>query len=257
MKVKAYSSTKQRTDDLFLEYTRLVDALQPKVFVAENVSGLVKGKAKGYFKIILKGLIDCGYEVSARLVNFKYLGVPQARERLILIGVRNDISEQGIHPSFPKPSNKLVTLMEVLDGVENDEEELKVLYEQAKKHKWGIPLKQLRKNPVKPIRGSSVMNGSYFNLIRESMYEPCSTICQRNGVAGASGNCHPLEDRKFTINEVRRITTVPDDFVLTGTREEQWERMGRMVPPIGMMKIGKTIQTDILDKCTTFTMKSR
>ena len=59
--VKKYSDTKQRVDDLFFEYTRLIEGLQPKVFIAENVKGLVTGKAIGYFKLILKELKDKGY----------------------------------------------------------------------------------------------------------------------------------------------------------------------------------------------------
>ena len=99
-KVKQYSDTKQRVDDLFFEYTRLVKGVQPKVFVAENVSGLVKGTAKGYFKEILQVLKDCGYNVKAQLLDAQWLGVPQMRQRIIFIGVRNDL---GIAPVFPKP----------------------------------------------------------------------------------------------------------------------------------------------------------
>jgi DNA (cytosine-5)-methyltransferase 1 len=75
--VKKYSDTKQRVDDLFFEYVRLLDGLQPKVFIAENVSGLVKGKAKGYFKLILQAMKDCGYQVKAKLLDAQWLGVPQ------------------------------------------------------------------------------------------------------------------------------------------------------------------------------------
>ena len=59
---------------------------------------------------------------------------------------------------------------------------------------------------------------------------------------------HPLEDRTYTIPELKRITSIPDDFVLTGTYEQQWERLGRMVPPVMMSKVAKTVQTEILDK---------
>jgi DNA (cytosine-5)-methyltransferase 1 len=109
-------------------------------------------------------------------------------------------------------------------------------------------LKKLPKNPQSAISGSSVMNGSYFNLIRESMYKPCSTICQRNGDLSTASNCHPLEDRKFTIAELKRITSIPDDFVLTGDFAQRWERLGRMVPPIMMMHVAKTIEREILCK---------
>lgn len=88
---KKYSDTVERTDDLFFEYIRLLHDLQPKTFVAENVAGLARGTAKGYFKMFLKGMADAGYEVQARLINAKFLGVPQSRERIIFVGVRKDL----------------------------------------------------------------------------------------------------------------------------------------------------------------------
>lgn len=99
--VKKYSEREQRTDDLFFEYARLIDGVQPRVFIAENVSGLVKGSAKGYFKEILAALQACGpgYQVSARVLDAAWLGVPQARQRLIFVGVRRDLELPPVHPS--------------------------------------------------------------------------------------------------------------------------------------------------------------
>lgn len=249
--VKDYSSTRERVDDLFFEYTRLLRELQPKTFVAENVSGLVKGVAKGYFKNILAEMKDCGYTVSVRLLNAAYLGVPQVRQRLIFVGVRNDLCEKyGVRPVHPKPEKHVVTLGEALRGVVNDPADVEARLDDMRHYKVGEILRRIPKNPHKRVSGSEVANGSWFNLIRESMYKPCSTICQQNGKRSLSGNCHPLYDRKFTIAELKRITSVPDDFVCTGTLEEQWERLGRMVPPIMMMKISKEIEECVLKKLT-------
>ncbi len=102
-KVKLYSDARQRTDDLFFEYARILKGLQPKVFVAENVAGLVRGTAKGYFKLILAELKDCGYRVEARLLDARWLGVPQMRERVIFVGVRNDLAERhGVCTCVPE-----------------------------------------------------------------------------------------------------------------------------------------------------------
>ena len=92
-KAKKYSDTVQRVDDLFFEYVRLLRGLRPKVFVAENVSGLVKGVAKGYFLEILGALKACGYRVGCKVLDAQWLGVPQARQRTIFIGVREDLGE--------------------------------------------------------------------------------------------------------------------------------------------------------------------
>ena len=245
-KERHYSDDKvQRIEDLFEEYIRIMNGLQPKVFVAENVSGMVKGKAIGFFKYYLDKMKKCGYRVSASLLNSKWLGVPQARERIIFVGVRADLN---IDPVFPKPLPYFYTLKDAFEGLPEEREEKDRLIAEYKKYKTGYVLKKLPKNPLKPIKGSSVMNGSYFNLSRESLFQPCSTICQMNGQKGTAGNCHPLEDRKFTISELKRITSLPDDFILTGNYTQQWERAGRMVPPVMMMHISKTIQTEVLEK---------
>jgi len=89
----------QKNEDLFFEFVRLRDGMQPRAFVAENVSGLVKGTAKGYFLEILRGL-KRGYRVEARLLDAQWLGVPQARQRIIFVGVREDL---GLDPAFPAP----------------------------------------------------------------------------------------------------------------------------------------------------------
>lgn len=242
-KVKDYSDTRQRVDDLFFEYSRLLKDLQPKVFIAENVSGLIKGAAKGYFKMILQELKNCGYNVSVKLLNAKWLGVPQSRERLIFIGVRNDLN---ISPVHPKPLPYCYTVSEALNNLNQDTNEIRMLLERFKVSRMGEVLRQLPKNPHKSIYGNSVTDGSYFSLIRESMYKPCGTITATGG--NGSGNCHPLEDRCFTIAEVKRLCSFPDDYVLTGGRIKQWERLGRSVPPMMMYYVSKTIEEEILCK---------
>ncbi len=98
--IKNYSETRQRVDDLFFEFVRIVDGVKPRVFIAENVSGLVKGTAKGYFKEILREMKAIGYRVEAKVLDAQWLGVPQHRERLIFVGVRDDLN---VEPAHPKP----------------------------------------------------------------------------------------------------------------------------------------------------------
>jgi DNA (cytosine-5)-methyltransferase 1 len=101
-------------NQLFREYVRLLRGLQPKVFVMENVSGMVKGKMKLIFVEILKELKASGYKVSARLLNAMYFHVPQSRERMIFIGVRDDL---GIEPSHPKAENVEIGIRHILPDV--------------------------------------------------------------------------------------------------------------------------------------------
>jgi len=101
------------TDDrnqLFRQYVRLLRGLQPKVFVMENVSGMVKGKMKLIFAEILRELKASGYKVKVRLLNAMYFGVPQSRQRLVFIGVREDL---GIEPSHPKAETRPISLRNI------------------------------------------------------------------------------------------------------------------------------------------------
>jgi DNA-cytosine methyltransferase len=106
-KRKGYDSR----NDLVLEYIRLVDELQPKIFVMENVSGMVKGTMKGLFKEYMLKMKALNYIVKCKLINAKYYNVPQSRERLIWIGVRKDLEKEGV---FSKGNKKLISPAKVI-----------------------------------------------------------------------------------------------------------------------------------------------
>lgn len=248
-KEREYSDGKsQQIENLFYEYIRLLNGLQPKCFVAENVSGLVKGTAIGYFKEFLGQMKQCGYNVKAQLLNAKWLGVPQSRERLIFIGMRNDLN---MEPVFPKPLKYWYSIREAFDGLEANEYERKMLLQTAQKYAWGKIAEKMPIDPKRTISGEQITGHGYFNLVRQPLDQPCGTLCQSHGGLSVCGSIHPLENRKYTIGELKRITSIPDDFILTGDYSQQYERLARMVPPVMMMHIAKTIQTEVLDKCRT------
>lgn len=237
-KVKKYSDSCQRTDDLFFEYARLLKDLQPKVFIAENVSGLVKGTAKGYFLLILKALKECGYDVSAKVLDAQWLGVPQARQRLIFVGVRKDF---GVGPKHPKPLDYIYTLRDALESVPIGE---KI---DCSKYSIGKLWHQVERGKNHPKR---------FNLSRLSWDKPSPTVTQNMGndsghIKYAANIMHPDEPRYPTIEELRRICAFPDDFILIGSYSQQWERLGRAVPPVMMSYIASTIRDEILAKIKT------
>lgn len=231
-KVKQYSDTKQRADDLFFEYARLLQGLQPKVFVAENVSGLVKGRAKGYFLEILSTLKACGYNVEAKLLDAQWLGVPQMRQRLIFIGVRNDLERKPVHP---KPLRYQYTLSNALENVSSYVEPETDISRYAIGVEW---------DKLQPGDKSK----KYQNLIKPHPDRPCNTITQTAGNLTAASVVHPTKKRKFSVAELKRICAFPDDFVLTGNYSKQVERLGRAVPPVMMMHIANAIYKDVL--CT-------
>lgn len=230
---KQYSdNATQVVDDLFYEYARLVKGIQPKVFIAENVSGLVKGTAKGYFLNILKELRSCGYKVEAKLLNAKWLGVPQSRERLIFVGVREDV---GKEPMFPKPIGQVYTLGEVL----------KLITTPPEKDSWMNGYKIAQEWHKTKIGEQSEKR---FSLVRCSPNKPSPTILATGGNVGLAGVSHPFECRRFSIAELKKICSFPDDYIFTGSYMQQYERMGRAVPPVMMSHIATAIQYGVLER---------
>jgi len=305
-KTKSYSDTVQRSDDLFFEFVRLVNGLQPRTFVAENVSGLVKGTAKGYFKRILAAMKACGYRVEARLLDAQWLGVPQARQRIIFVGVRNDL---GVNPAFPKPLTYRYSVRDALpwisgvevrnnqfvdsdipartvrqsDGaratttleIDTGYVEAIVGIENANGHDqhayYGVDQPMQTVQASRPERVATratdeaditryaigaewdklkpgESSDRYFSLVKTDPERPCPTVSQRGGDGGVATVTHPTERRKFTIAELKRICAFPDDFVLTGSYAQQWERLGRAVPPLMMRAVATTLRTEVLDR---------
>ena len=230
--VKQYSSTRQRVDDLFYEYARLVRGLQPRVFVAENVPALSQGKSLGYFKAILTELRSCGYRVRARILNALWLGVPQNRERLIFIGVREDL---GLEPVFPKPLAYFHSVREALSGTEDDgtawmlpKGKMLTLYRCAGDLASGGRFNTIHKR----IWGGE----SFFNHRRLFWDLPAFTIVQ-----GSRSAYHPDVPRCLTTAELKRLSSFPDDFEVTGSPAQQWERIGRAVPPLMMRAVAESV----------------
>ena len=236
--VTKYSDTKQRVDDLFWEYARLLKGIQPKVFVAENVAGLVRGVAKGYFKAILAELTSCGYVVECRLLDARWLGVPQARQRTIFLGVREDLE---IAPAFPKPLAHFYSIRDALPWLRGGFGEVAPGLVEAEADITGYAIGREWDN----LREGEVSK-KYLNLVKPALNKPAPTITQLGGYTSAAGVTHPTERRKFSIAELRRICGFPADFQLTGTYTQQWERLGRAVPPPVAYAIAKTIAEEVL-----------
>lgn len=314
--VKKYSDKEQRTDDLFDEYIRLVSELYPKVFVAENVAGLVRGTAVGYFKRIMRALTELGYDVSCRVLDAQWLGVPQSRARTIFIGVRKDL---GVRPAHPKPFAYQYTLREAIPwiaraihdtsghgsagditdrpcptitvgsggnyshykAIDPPPGDPRLVYTTG--FRGGEELSVDAPSPcvmAEGIGGSSKyqlllenagefdteeaasMDGyavgkeydrlapgeqseKYFNLIRADPDKVSPCITAIGGRPDTASVAHPTQRRKFTIRELRRICAFPDDFQLTGKYAQQWERLGRAVPPRMMFHVARTIRDEV------------
>ncbi len=216
--VRPYSDTAQRTDNLFDEYARMIDGLQPKVFVAENVAALAQGVSIGHFKTIMEMFRSLGYVVEAKHLDAQWLGVPQQRRRLIFIGVRSDLEKQ---PAYPRPQQHRYTIGDALPDVR------RVIYDSRGIHK---------------IRIKEADRDACFSITVDAHHYILE-------IDKPSGDKTPMirsvEKRTFSIPELKLISGFPSDFALTGNYKQQWERIGRAMPPPMMRAIAETIREKI------------
>jgi len=225
-------------NQLFREYVRLLRGLQPKVFVMENVSGMVKGKMKLIFAEILRELKASGYKVSARLLNAMYFGVPQSRERMIFIGVRNDL---GISPSHPTAENQLISLKLAvkgsdISGLPNFNDKYAQLWNK-------IPMPTGKKLNCS---AEFVIGKGFNSCVKPNPNMPCCTLPKMQTGRGFATIVHWDEARALSIGEAKRIGSLPDEFQLVGNYSTQWMRIGNSVPPLLMRSIAIHIRRKIL-----------
>lgn len=214
---------KQRVDDLFFEFCRILKQMQPKVFIAENVPGLVKAINRGYFVEIHAALTACGYKVEAVVVDPSRLGVPQKRERLILQGVRNDLVKAGFVPAWCKPAKFETTVQECLPHIE------RIKTTRGYVH---------AKTPSPTITASDHSIGETANF-------SCGGYCEDN----------KGKTRKYTIDELKVLSSVPPDFAFPRQEKESdkkhfqrsWERLGRIHVPLQVYHITKAIREQIIE----------
>jgi DNA (cytosine-5)-methyltransferase 1 len=242
---------KRKYDDprnsLFKEYARLIKELQPKAFVMENVTGMVKGYMKQAYLAIIKTLRECGYKVKGEVLNAMYFNVPQSRERVIIIGVRNDLR---IEPSHPKPQGKIISFREAVRGLPEDKQLLEINHvwvdEISRKTKWISHASQLKPGEkLIPNQASG---------IRLFWDKPSPTI-MKNAPPGCApyvrnSMIHPSQPRTPSIREMARCQSFPDSFRFVNPLNEGMHRIGNSVPPLFMKAIAEHIKINILDKAS-------
>lgn len=219
-------------NDLVGHYIRLVGELQPKVFIMENVSGMVKGVMKGTFIEYVKQMKALDYNVSCRLLNAKWLGVAQSRERMICIGVRKDIGKSV----FPKAHDKLIPVKNcpikhegiLLTGIE------------LTRWKFIPPGGNFNNLPKELVNGAAKFSNFHRKLHPD---KPCYTIGKEEHYS--SGRFyHWNEPRRITNSELKWFQSFPEWFKFYGTDKEIHARIGNSVPPLMMKAISGRIKDE-------------
>lgn len=232
-------------NSLFQEYVRLLRGLQPKVFVMENVSGMVKGNMKHVFAMAMRELKASGYQVKCQLMNAMYFGVPQRRERVIFIGVRDDLA---IMPSYPCPVTKLFTVRDAFIGLPGNTPDPCI------GHCWidAKPESKSYKALLKTKEGEHLNGIKGFAGARRLAFDEVSCTIQTGGLLpgypGSSWPCHPIFNRGISAREAARLASFPDEFNFGENWRDGCKRIGNSVPPRFMMSIASHIYTHILNK---------
>ena len=255
---KKYSETEQdRVGMLIYDYVYLANCILPKICILENVPEI---GSSDVFRDALKRLRGSGYFVGFKKLNAKHYGVPQRRERMFVIAVRKDICQKiGINEEieimklFPVGTSYSTSVGDALSTLELDEtdkREIALIRQAIQKSASYEIIKAIPKDPVRPSRLQEHYKGFknfYFNTYRCAFGEPAPTITQSgNQLGGRGGILHPVEDRTFTIRELKRLSAFPDDFKLTGTFNQKAERIGRAVPCLMTTAVAKNLYENVL-----------
>ncbi|MDO4510851.1 MAG: DNA (cytosine-5-)-methyltransferase [Bacteroidales bacterium] len=255
---------------LFFELARAVDEIRPKVFMGENVKGLLSHENGKTLATIRQAIDDLGYTlVEPRILKGIMYQVPQKRERLILIAIRNDIAEK-VKFHWPTPFSRVLTLRDAFykgiifdkdvpssEGVSYPEKKQKVMQLVPEGGDW----RDLPEHIAQEYMGGSWnLGGGKTGMARRlSLEEPSLTLtcspCQKQ-----TERCHPLETRPLNIREYARIQTFPDEWKFMGTMSDKYKQIGNAVPVNLAWAIGRSlirlmndIQTIMPDETANYT----
>jgi DNA (cytosine-5)-methyltransferase 1 len=202
--------------ELFSEYVGLVEETRPRAFVAENVEGLTMGLARLPLYRVLRQLGEAGYAVHAKLLKGQWLGVPQTRHRVVILGFRADLGLNA-RDWFPSPHTRTTVVANVLPDVARFIAAGRPDATQAQwreEHSWPAD------RPAPTLSASGLANSPWHRIRVET----------------TSG-----EFREPTIDDLLALSTFPPDFLIEGLLPDQWARLGNSVPPFMMRAVADRV----------------
>lgn len=228
---------------LFYHYAIFLTKLQPKMFLFENVRGLLSHDGGKTYQTIKAVFEDAGYTIQYQVLNAWDYGVAQKRERLITIGIRNDLVDT-VSFKFPEKHEYKPVLRDILQNVPAS---VGTRYSQKKEEiyklvppggYWRDIPEEIAKDYMKSCWN---MEGGRTGILRRlSMDEPSLAVLTSPSQK-QTDRCHPLEPRPFTVRENARCQSFPDDWEFCGTVGDQYKQVGNAVPVLLGYEIAKEI----------------
>lgn len=228
---------------LYTYGVKVLKKFQPKFFVAENVGGLRNNNEGNAFQTIIKELTEQGYNVVANLYKFENYEIPQARHRIIIVGIRNDLNLTFKVPTLRNP--RIVTCKEAIElppipkYAPNNEltRQSETVVERLKHIKPG----ENAFNANLPLHLKLNVKGAQISQIYKRLdpNKPAYTVTGSGG--GGTHIYHWKENRALTNRERARLQTFPDDFIFSGSKESVRKQIGMAVPPKGVKIVFEAI----------------
>lgn len=251
----SYAGNKRGFEDtrgtLFFELARAVKEIEPKVFMCENVRGLITHDNGRTLQTIQSVIEELGYTiVDPRVLKAIMYQVPQKRERLIIIAIRNDIAPK-VSFHWPSPYKRILTLRDafykgVIYGCDVPASEGAVYPEKKRRVLDLVPMGgDWRDLPIdiqkEYLGGSYLLEGGKTGIARRlSLDEPSLTLTCAPAQKQTE-RCHPIETRPLSIREYARIQTFPDNWVFCGSISDQYKQIGNAVPVNLSYAIGRSL----------------
>lgn len=227
--------------NLYRQFVRVVLDKKPKLFVAENVKGIMSANGGKAVDQIKKDFEKAGYSVSVNQINFANYGAPQLRERVLIIGVRKDLKKEFKLPAPTHAPGSYVTAKEALKGVKKvpfNNEHQKITPSTVAKLRIIPPggnFTSIPKDSPHYVKG--MISHVYRRLHPD---KPSTTIIAGGG--GGTWGYHYEEFRPLTNRERARLFGYPDDFIFEGSITEVRRQIGNSVPPAGIKPIARAIK---------------
>ena len=217
---------------LFYHYALFLKQLQPKIFLFENVKGLLSHDKGKTHETIVNVFKEEGYTIYEKVLNAWDYGVAQKRERLIIVGIRNDLINK-LNFLFPTPHKYKPVLRDILldcpesKGIAYSEYKKKIFEIVPPGGYWKDIPKEIAKEYMKSCWD---MEGGRTGILRRlSLDEPSLTVLTSPSQK-QTDRCHPIEARPFTIRENARCQSFPDEWEFSGSVIDQYRQVGNAVP---------------------------